>query len=91
MMTHHAVIRAQQRGLPPFVDQLLDQYGHEEHDGRGAIAVQFDKDGRRKMEREMGRELVRRLGNWLNAYKIRSSHDGATITVGIRYKKIRRK
>ena len=35
MNTRHATTRAQQRGLPPLVDQLLDRYGEEQHDGHG--------------------------------------------------------
>lgn len=90
-ITHHAMVRAQQRGLPPFIDRLLDQYGHEEYDGQGGIQVHFDKCGLGSIERDLGKDTVRRLGNWLNAYKIRSSRDGATITVGYRYRHIWRK
>lgn len=31
----HAATRAQQRGIPPFVANLLDNYGHREFDGHG--------------------------------------------------------
>ena len=37
MNTRHAEFRAQQRGIPPIIDQLLDLYGHEEHDGHGGV------------------------------------------------------
>ena len=36
MNTQHAEIRAQQRGIPPLVDELLDRYGHEHHRQRAA-------------------------------------------------------
>ena len=39
MNSRHAATRAQQRGIPPLVDQLLDLYGQEEHDGHGAVVA----------------------------------------------------
>lgn len=90
-ISKHAVIRAQQRGIPPFIDQLLDLYGREQYDGRGGVVSYFDKSSIRRMERDMGREPVRRLSSWQSAYKVRSSHDGCTITTGLRSKRIWRK
>jgi hypothetical protein len=87
----HASTRSQQRGIPPLIDQLLDLYGHEEYDGHGGVLVYFDKRSRRHLEHDMGREPVRRISEWLNAYKIRSSIDGSTITLGHRFRRIRRK
>ena len=43
MNTRHADVRAQQGGIPPMIEQLLDLYGQEEHDGRGAITPLPDK------------------------------------------------
>lgn len=34
----HAATRAQQRGIPPFVANLLDNYGHREFDGHGGVS-----------------------------------------------------
>ena len=90
MNTRHAAIRAVQRGIPPMIDQLLDQYGDEEHDGHGAVIVYFNKRGLRNMERDFGRRPVARLGEWWDAYKVRST-DGHTITVGRRTHRLRRK
>lgn len=89
--SRHAAIRAQQRGIPPFIDQLLDLYGKEQFDGHGGVVSYFDKGSIRRMERDMGREPVRRLSTWRNAYKVKSSHDGNTITTGFRNERIRRK
>ena len=91
MQTQHARIRAQQRGLPRLIDQLLDQYGKEAYDGRGGVLVYLDKSSIRQMERDMGREPVRRLSEWRDAYKVRSSTDGCTITTGHRHARIMRK
>jgi len=91
MQTRHARIRAQQRGLPPFIDQLLDQYGKEAYDGRGGVLVYLDKSSIRQMERDMGREPVRLLSPWRDAYKVVSTMDGCIITTGHRYSRIMRK
>jgi len=92
MQTRHAQIRAQQRGIPPLIDQLLDQYGHEEYDDHGGVVVYFDKHSIRQMERDMGRSPVRHLAaEWRDAYKVRSSVNDCTITTGRRHTRIRRK
>jgi hypothetical protein len=44
MIHTHTTIRAQQRGIPPLIDQLLEAYGQEQHDGHGvALHVNLDK------------------------------------------------
>ena len=86
----HAATRAQQRGIPPFVANLLDNYGHREFDGHGGGVIYFDKTSRRHMERDMGREPVRVLDQWLNTYMVVGSQDGNAITIGRRCKRIRR-
>ena len=88
--TNHAQQRAQQRGIPPLIDQLLEMYGQEQHDGHGAVVLYLDKASLRRMERDMGRRPVARLSEWLDAYKVKST-DGNTITVGHRYQRIRRR
>ena len=84
MNTRHAVTRSQQRGIPPLVSQWLDQYGRKEYDGRGGLWLYFDKRSIRAMERELGREPVRRMESYFRCYKIVSICDGATLTVGHR-------
>lgn len=90
-MSKHAAIRAQQRGIPPFINQLLDRYGREQYDSRGGIVLYLDKDSIRRMERELGRDIVRRLSPWRHAYKVKSSFDGCTITIGFRSVRVWRK
>lgn len=92
MLTQHAKVRAQQRGIPPLIGILLDDYGHEQYDGHGGVIKHFDKKAVRDMERVMGRGPVRKLiPEWRNAYKVVSTSDGMTITTGIRKTRIRRK
>lgn len=88
--TQHAMLRAQQRCIPPMVDQLLDLYGQEEHDGHGAIILYLNKKSIKSMERDLGRRPVSRLAEWFDTYKVKST-DGHTITVGHRTRRLRRK
>lgn len=90
MNTQHAELRAQQRGIPPLMDELLDRYGHEQHDGHGAVILFLDKQSIRSMERDLGRRPVARLAEWLDVYKVRAG-DGQTITIGHRTRRIWRK
>jgi hypothetical protein len=85
--SRHATVRMQQRGLPPLVLQWLEDYGAEQYDGHGGIVRFFDKRSRRTLERAVGREPVRRMHEWLDAYSV-VAHDGSTITVGRRYRRI---
>lgn len=90
MHTRHALARAQQRGIPPLIDQILEQYGQEQYDGHGGIVLYLDKRSIRQMERDMGREPVRRLSEWRDAYKVKTT-DGFTITTGHRHARITRR
>lgn len=88
LLTAHASTRAQQRGLPPLVLDWLHAFGEEHHDSRGATILFFNKVARRRLERAVGREPVRRMQQWLNAYAV-VSNDGKLVTAGHRYKRIR--
>ncbi|GAB3656464.1 hypothetical protein [Ramlibacter alkalitolerans] len=90
MNTKHAATRAQQRGIPPLIDQFLDLYGREEYDGHGAIVVYLDKRGIRQMERDFGHRPIARLHEWMDAYKVVTT-DGTTITVGHKTRRVRRR
>ena len=89
-ITHHAGVRSQQRGIPPFILECLDNFGEEVYDQHGAIIRYFTHVSRRKMERELGRDLVSKLAQYLNIYKV-EGHDGTLITTGHLTKRINRK
>lgn len=90
MNTRHAELRAQQRGIPPIIDQWLDLYGQEEHDGYGGVIVYLNKASIRHIEQDMGRRPVARMSEWFDAYKVRTL-SGETITIGHRTGRVRRK
>lgn len=89
MISMHARTRLQQRGLPPLVVHWLDDFGREVH-VPGATIRHFDKRARRRLERTVGREPVRRMHEYLDAYAVYGT-DGTLITTGHRYARIRRK
>lgn len=84
---HHAEMRAQQRGIPPLILDLLLEFGTREHDARGAEVVYFDRRARKHVESYTG-GLFSKLNEHLDAYAV-VSH-GVVVTVGPRYKRINR-
>ena len=88
MNTKHAVIRAQQRGIPPLIQDWLLAYGKEVYDGHGYMVRYFTNDCIRKMERDFGRDPIRKLSEFLKSYLVEST-DGVVITVGKRHRNSR--
>ena len=84
----HYELRSQQRGVPPLIKDWLLFYGQENHDGKGAIVRYFNDKSVRQMERDFGREPVRRMSEFLRCYLVEST-DGAVITIGKRYREAR--
>jgi hypothetical protein len=82
LATKHAEVRARQRAIPPLVLLWLDEFGEEEYDGHGAIRTYFSRRSIRAMERAFGRDPIRRMAKYLDAYKVESANDGSIITVG---------
>lgn len=89
--TFHASVRAQQRGIPPLIDRWLDEYGEEEYDGHGCVKHFFSANSIRRMERDVGRAILRKLSEFMNCYKVVSARNGTTVTIGHRLKHIKRK
>lgn len=85
-LTRHASVRCQQRGIPPLILEWLLEYGAQSKASDGAQTYFFDKRARRKIEKACGRQIVRRLGDLLNAYLVIA--DNAIVTVGHRHKRI---
>jgi hypothetical protein len=82
----HATHRAQQRGIPRLISHWLLDYGEEHFDGRGGIVCYFTPNSIRKMERDFGREPLKRLSEYLRCYLVMSTDGDTVITVGKRYK-----
>ena len=85
--TTHATVRCQQRGVSPFLIDLLLRFGRREHDHQGAEIVFFDRRAKKDVESYTGGSIGR-LSEQMDWYAVVS--DGCVITVGVRYKKINR-
>lgn len=84
----HAKRRAKERAVFPLVIQWLWEYGAEVHDKRGCTVRFFDKPAKRRLERAVGREPVRRMKDKLACYMVEG--DGRVITTGHRRRRIKR-
>ena len=87
-ITQHAQSRSKQRGIPPVLMDLLEQFGAEERAANGAVVRFFDKTARNRTKAYVG-PLYPAIEQHLDVYVIVGS-DGAVVTVGHRYEHIRR-
>jgi hypothetical protein len=83
--TNHAILRSQQRGVPPMIIDWLHDFGERRYDGHGGVIRFFSAKSRYRLEQEVGRDQIRRLSEHLRCYLVESSHDGSIITVAKRY------
>jgi len=87
--TKHATERMQQRGIPPLVVDACQNYGRLHYAGRGSIIYYLDKKARRRLEREWGRPVTRRLSKFLDGAYVVVGSDGVIITTGKRFKRLK--
>lgn len=87
-LTKHAEIRCQQRGIPPFVVDLLLQFGRQEYSS-GAEIIRFDRKSRKAIRRYTGGVMPKNFDKYDNAYVV--FRDGHVLTAGHRYKAVKRK
>jgi hypothetical protein len=91
MVSPHALARAQQRCIPPFVLRWLDDYGEEQYDGHGGVKHYFSHRSIARMSRVLGKDVIQRHSKLLKAYAVLDARTGDTVTCGWRYKRIRRR
>lgn len=76
-LTHHAGVRARQRGIPPLVVDVLQSYGASIR--RHGVEIYFlDKEGRRRAESYLGR-AAKQLSQFLDTYIV-VADDGDVVT-----------
>jgi hypothetical protein len=78
----------QQRGVTTRDLAWLLKYGRRTRASRGATLLYFDKRARRAIERDVGRDVVRRVAEHLRAYAI--CRQSTIITAGKLYRRIRK-
>lgn len=84
--TKHGAQRAQQRGIPPMVIDLLLKYGQAEHAGAGSTKYYFDKAAHKRLKRYAG-ALTGMLASHLDCIAVVSA-TGELVTVAHRFKRI---
>jgi hypothetical protein len=87
-LTHHAETRSQQRSIPPFVVNLLRDYGASVHH-QGAEVLFADKLARKRIRHDVGKRIYPTIEPYLDAYVV-DSNDRNTITVGWRTGRLKR-
>jgi len=86
--TAHGKRQKQRRCIPQIVEDWLYEFGDQRYDGYGGVLLYFSKSSRKEMERRYGRRFIASNSRLLIHYMVLSSHDGALITAGKRYKRI---
>ena len=88
-LSPHARVRMQQRGISQRALFCLLDYGREAHGHDGSVTVYFDKTARRRLERDTGPDARRQLARLGRLYAVVGG-DGGVVTVGHRYRRLRR-
>jgi len=90
LITRHARVRCQQRGIPGRLLDLLLDYGKERHVGHGATVLSFPKGARQRLRRCLPQGEFATLDTHLDVYAVVGSN-GQVMTVGHRYRPLRPK
>ena len=85
-ITNHCRTRSQQRSIPPLVVDWLLEFGATSHDKKGAVIHYFDKKSRKRLSQHVGKQIVDRLSNLLDAYIVTAND--TILTVGHRYRRV---
>jgi hypothetical protein len=87
--SRHAAKRSKERSLPPAIIDWLHDFGTSYPAGDGAEKLIFDKPARRRLERNLGPIIYRKIEVSLDAFAVRSA-EGGIITCGWMTSKVRR-
>lgn len=89
LITQHAAIRMQQRGIKEQTLDCLFRFGSKIHDSRGCIIVFFDKQSRKRLKETTNSAMPRPMESQMDAYAVVSVRV-EVLTVGHRIKRINR-
>lgn len=87
MMSHHAMVRCQQRGIEKEVVDVLLRHGRRRY-RHGASVCFMDKPSRYAARCELGDARFSRIADRLDAYAV-VSDEGRVITVAKRTKRLK--
>ena len=83
MLSEHARVRMQQRGLPTEALALICSYGRRRYDHQGCARIFLDRRGRAALRRHEGETVYRRYEKAWDAYLVERV-GGAVLTAGHR-------
>lgn len=83
VLSEHARMRMQQRGLPSEALALICSYGRRRYDHQGCAKVFLDRRGRTALRRHEGEQVYRRYEKAWDAYLVERV-GGAVLTAGHR-------
>lgn len=83
--TKHAVRRCQQRGIPPFIVELILDHGRIRR-RHGADCYFLDKKATKEIKRTLGSQIYARISDQLNVYVVAEEE---IVTVGHRTKRMK--
>lgn len=83
VLTTHASIRLQQRGIPAWFLELLVRHGKTVHDGRGAVIKTVNKTTRRRLQAVLTRSQYASAERYFDVYAV-VAPDMAVVTAAHR-------
>lgn len=86
-MTKHATSRSQQRNIPSLAITWVREFGRKVYDHRGGVIRYLDKTARKKLEKAVGHQIVKKLEEYLDCYVVEDCESGLVITVGHHYER----
>lgn len=89
LITQHAAVRMQQRGIREKTLDCLLKFGSKIRRDRGCFMMFFDKQARNRIQKLVDSKLYIFLQSQFDAYAIVSAN-GEVLTVGHRFKRINR-
>ena len=89
MLSPHAKVRMQQRGIPEQAVSFLFRFGKKEHDHHGCTVVYLNRKGRERIAREADSRLLKHLEPALDLYAVIDTR-GCVVTMGHRIHRINR-
>lgn len=89
-LTIHAEKRMQQRGIPPFIIELVEQFGASARGPGGVERLTFDKRSKARMRRAVGARGMAIVEKWLSIYTVVSDETGEVVTAARRRHRFKR-
>lgn len=88
ILTDHARMRMQQRGIPQSQIEWLLEYGSERYDRCGKLWLSYDNRAKKLMRKYLSSDILKRIK--LGTYGVIAEENGVLVTVGHRTKRFHR-